>query len=976
MIRLSLLGRVDLVGLDRPGAILTRPKLLAILAYLVVARPRGFHRRDALLALFWPERDDAHARSALRQLLHYLRKALGPGVVVTRGDDDVAIDSARIACDVVAFESLLDQGKLTAALDLYRGHLLPGVHLSGSVELERWLEDERELLRRRAVDGAATLTREHEQRGDAAGAIAWARRWLELSPHDEVGARQLISLLGRTNARSEAIEVYRTFALRLQRDLELDPSSSIELLTDRIRAGQAETAGALVPKHPEFLVVPPDPPARPLPPPPDIPDSAASSASSESRPVRKRTRDIRRVRRQIVAAVLVCATLVVAGLAEARRRTDTVDDMSARTIAVLPFAVTGNIELAYLRDGLADLLSTNLDGAGPLRTVDANAVLEMAASDSATPIDPARAHAIARRTGAGSFILGGVIAAGGRLRAKASLYDSRGRHRGTAEAVVAEERLVFELVDDLARQIVAMSFLSPPEGLTRLGSVTTESFEALKSYLVGEQLQRAGQYDSAVRAYERSVRADTSFALAYYRMAVAQHRDATPTGPADALRRALAFAGRLAPRDRMLLQAFDAFDRHQDLEAERLYREVLSLHPDEIEAWLFLGEVIEYYGLWRGRGIAGARAAFERVRALDSSHVAALTHLVWIAAMEERFEEGALLAERVLALQPDGYAAPAARLLVALSRRDSRAEARSLAEIRFMESGYINHAQRWAHFSGNLGGRKRAARLLVEPSRPARWRRLGHVVSARYEIDHGRWRAAFAELKLVKPLDPDGHMVAWARLHLRPLAPTTSADLARLGRTLEQWNPAAPGDSISRMYLLGLVHARQGDSSAVWRVAGDLEAHAIRLKEADPGSRTAARTRDLAHGLRATQLAEAGRPADALAHLDQLRPEDWWLRGEMGGAGVDALQVWLRAETLAKLGREEEALRLYAPLGWLWGDAGLLAPKHLHMGELYERLGDRQSAARHYRRFLELWATCDPELMPVVAEVTARVRRF
>jgi hypothetical protein len=49
-----------------------------------------------------------------------------------------------------------------------------------------------------------------------------------------------------------------------------------------------------------------------------------------------------------------------------------------------------------------------------------------------------------------------------------------------------------------------------------------------------------------------------------------------------------------------------------------------------------------------------------------------------------------------------------------------------------------------------------------------------------------------------------------------------------------------------------------------------------------------------------------------------------------------------------------------------------LAPSHLRQAEIYDRRGDRSQAARHYRRFIELWREADPELQQTVTE--ARVR--
>src|SRR2546422_7475057 len=69
MIEFRLLGTLHLTDAEgrEVTSLLTRSRRLALLAYLAAARPRGLHRRDTLLALFWPELDVEHARAALRQ---------------------------------------------------------------------------------------------------------------------------------------------------------------------------------------------------------------------------------------------------------------------------------------------------------------------------------------------------------------------------------------------------------------------------------------------------------------------------------------------------------------------------------------------------------------------------------------------------------------------------------------------------------------------------------------------------------------------------------------------------------------------------------------------------------------------------------------------------------------------------------------------------------------------------------------------
>ena len=959
MVRFHALGAIELAagnGTDE-RVILSRQKRLGLFAYLVLARPQRFHRRDELVALFWPELDQQHARTALRQALHYLRKTLGHEVFLTRGEEEIAVDGSRIRCDAIEMDASLDAGDAEAALALYRGPLLPGLHIGGSAELDRWLDGERDRFARRAFAAAGSLARHEEQRGDGAGAIAWARRAAELAPFDETAARTLIRLLDAAGASAEAIATYNAFALAIRQELELEPSTETRELIRGIREAAAERAARAA----------------------DLEPAGSSGETGASAPPLPSIRAAS-VRRDRLSSTMPLAFATVVVIAYVFARLTMIagrDPDTTPIVAVLPFTVEGSREFAWLREGLADLLSAKLDGAGALRAVDANVVLAASARAEATtpgrPLDLARGREVATRFGARYYVLGRVMEAGGRFHASASLYDAGGSLRGTAEARVDDEREIFALVEDLARRLVMLPPLQPPGRLSRLGVVTTESFPALKSYLDGERLLRAGIFDSAVMAYEHAVSLDTAFALAWYRMAVARHRDAARTGRPGAHERALAHSSNLAPRDRLLLAAFDAFQRHQDAEAERLYRELLSIHPDEIDAWIFLGETIAAYGLWRGRAIADARHAFERALALDSTHVAALEQLSWIAAIEERFDEGAELTERALALQPSGYRAAAFRMRVALTRRNEHAEQRALAELRGKHWRYINWAQRSAHFSGNLEGRMRVARLLTEPLQADSARRLGHTVAARYLLDRGRWKEALEELADVRESMPDAWHLTSTRHRLAPLAPVSSAELEHVARTLEQW---APGDvrlGIARSYYLGVIRARLGDATAADSLARHLDARSGVLAVSPATSREAALARDLASGVRAWSAWERGDARAALGHLDRLRPEQWWQRERLGGIGADAVQVWLRAEVLSRLGRDDEALRLYAPLGFMWGDAGLLAAKHLRVAAIHDRRGESEEAVRHYERFVEIWRECDPRVRTAVRTVERRL---
>src|SRR5258708_36783087 len=113
MIRFRMLGTVDLRDSDGQEfrSVLRRPKLLALLVFLAAPGPAGFHRRDTLLALFWPELDHAHARNALRQAVHALREALGRDALLARGEEELGLNDAWVWHDVREFEAAREAGQ-------------------------------------------------------------------------------------------------------------------------------------------------------------------------------------------------------------------------------------------------------------------------------------------------------------------------------------------------------------------------------------------------------------------------------------------------------------------------------------------------------------------------------------------------------------------------------------------------------------------------------------------------------------------------------------------------------------------------------------------------------------------------------------------------------------------------------------------------------------------------------------------------
>src|SRR5207244_11619010 len=137
---------------------------------------------------------------ALRQALHVLRGAFGAGMVVTRGDEEIALNVDHLWCDVVAFDAAITAGRFGDALELYRGDMLGGISISGAAEFERWRETERARLQQAASRGAQQLVEQHEAVDDLQTAADWARRAAPLAPHEDGPLRRLLALARRLGA--------------------------------------------------------------------------------------------------------------------------------------------------------------------------------------------------------------------------------------------------------------------------------------------------------------------------------------------------------------------------------------------------------------------------------------------------------------------------------------------------------------------------------------------------------------------------------------------------------------------------------------------------------------------------------------------------------------------------------------------------------------------------------------------------------
>jgi DNA-binding SARP family transcriptional activator/TolB-like protein len=939
MIRLQVLGSIDLVSTrgETVEAVLAQPKRAALLAYLAVATPRGFHRRDVITAMFWPEHDAEQSRHALRQALYFLRRAAGPGVIVSRGEE-LAVSSEQLACDVWEFEQALGERRHEDALAIYRGDLLPGFHISEAPEFERWLDAERARLRDRAAAAAWAAADEHERAADPAAAAKWARRAVGLVPGDETGLRRLLLCLERLGDRAAALRAYEAFVEELGREYELEPSRETRLLADRIRDTDPAAADVTAPPR--------------LP----IPDGAIVSVyrpvyGVESLPAPEDQRGTRVPepapapgRRPWVARWWLAATAVLILIAvgvwwnlwqggPGRERVIVADFSSAEHDSTI-----ADLVAQQLRSELARSPMLIVVGRPAI-----NATLQRMRVQPGLRLTPSLAREAAKReevrivvegraevVGSGVALSAAIIevASGDILFGATDTAYDRGNSRSLLQAI---SRLAHAIRRGAGESVAVAS---PADSLW---SFTTPSTVALAGHMVGTRAFFRGDYLSAAAQFNEVLTIDPEFAHAHLLFAGMQWRAMLPVGPGlRAVERAYALRPNLTARERYVAegsyhrqvegdvhQAVEAFRRHIEAREKgegvwyQSYAATLIAAGDLVRAREILEESLEVYSTADSRALYAA---------------------VLVAVGEDREA-----AKRLKTWLKDDPRHPAlrrahARLLVA---RSAWTEAHAEAERIRRETGLDNDLLTMAVIDALVG-------------------RVGEARSHLFVL---------REQALSLGAVPAALEISCAIDQLRRIAgeaPSTT----EIEGVLRQY-PITAIDTLSRPYLtLAMCFARAGraDHAREW-----LDAYEREFPQRFRGPE-----RRMLHRARAALHLAEDQPEQAVRELTEAARTAPLRMGMFDDEFIAVSDHPELARAYDRLGAPDSAIAVYErylaarSLNRSKIDAFELVSALERLAQLFEERGHRRRAATVLLRFAEQWREADADLRPRVLQARRR----
>jgi len=644
--------------------------------------------------------------------------------------------------------------------------------------------------------------------------------------------------------------------------------------------------------------------------------------------------------------------------------------LDANLIAVAPFDVF-DPKLALWREGLVDILTRDLEGAGALRAVSPRVAIGRWSGRA----EPAEAKTLGRRTGAQLVVFGQLVGSGpDSVRLTATLLDVEGDRRlGEVDLRDASAHMD-RLADSTAVALLRALGRHRPVGAFKQAAFGGSSFPALKEFLRGEQFYRRSAWDSALAHYDAATTLDSTFALAFRRMRLSltwnpptAHSFQSPEAYAF---RAAAFNRGLPLRDSLFIMsdsllwglAWDdtAYFSHRR-RAFAALDQLARLNPNDPEVWNEIGEGRIHWGAGEFTG-EEILAALERAIQLDPGYGPAYEHTVGFAVGFGRLDLARQYAEAFLDFVPSSQQHRLDALLLnqALAASSQTAKlidtsaAGSLFRAVLDLSGWTDSAETALRLARSLATHSHAG----GPS----W--LTDTV--RNEILAGllAFRGHLHEARATLP----GSLITQTKFTSEPVL-----DLALLGAFPPDSfrimiRPLLAGDSLwppsGLRYALPWWYADR-DTVALKRFGVQVVAAARRYS--NPVAK--AYLHNLAQVGHAYLVLARGDSTEGLRMLAAL-PDSLCVLSNC------FFEKFTLAELAAARGQDREAAAIYDR--WLpdRGGSPLFVLGRLNRARIAERLGDRERAADLYQYVVDVWRHADPELQSHVAAARDGLERL
>ncbi|AEH51071.1 transcriptional regulator, SARP family [Pseudothermotoga thermarum DSM 5069] len=185
-----------------------------------------------LCEYYWPSMNEQYAKMSLQCAVHAIRKLLESKVIIHKEDGYVFDPDFEIEIDAEIFDKLIKEALITPERDLKKRLLFTALEMykgdyMQEILYEDWVLRQREYYKEvfiTALLECAKLKIEESMYDDA---IKFAQRALEEDIFNERACYLLMVAYWKKGNRTASMKLFKEFSQRLQRELNVNPSSDL-----------------------------------------------------------------------------------------------------------------------------------------------------------------------------------------------------------------------------------------------------------------------------------------------------------------------------------------------------------------------------------------------------------------------------------------------------------------------------------------------------------------------------------------------------------------------------------------------------------------------------------------------------------------------------------------------------------------------------------------------------------------------------
>ncbi|MFH1373888.1 MAG: FlgO family outer membrane protein [bacterium] len=571
---------------------------------------------------------------------------------------------------------------------------------------------------------------------------------------------------------------------------------------------------------------------------------------------------------------------------------------------------------------------------------------------------------IAEKARARWMLLGSILQVEPQIIVMAQLVEVESGNAIASQRITgSENENIFAVIDSMTLEIKSDLSL-PVAALTEVdrpvADVTTHSPEAYRYYLEGVDIGYKFYMAEAKQLFEKAVELDSTFAMAYYRLAGLSSRAERE----EYRQKAMKYSEKASHKERLYILGFDAYLSGELGHALEMLEEINDRYPDDKEAYFTAGYLCQY-------GLGDFHRAIEYLRKaieVDSLYGVAYNSLAYSYNEIGNLESSIWAINKYIDLSP-GEANPydTRGELYALNGKLEKA-IESYEKALEIRPDFYASRRKLAYmylFARRYDKAEGLYRELCADSNADR-RSLGRKLLSYIPIYQGKFKEALtflddaiAAVRLEQD-DPARWSFQFKRADIYQARNELKMALKEVEKIVENYAVIHPDDSIRFRHVYAVLLAQNGDSAKAQK---EVESLRLNIEKNDPSTMWAywyaVGSIEFYRGDFEQSVVNLEKAAEDVQylHVNYMLGRAYLMSGRLGES-VSQFEKTINRYDAARISVVTMAVKI-----------------HYYLGQAYEASGWNEKAIEQYETFLDIWKDAD-EGIESVEDARAKLARL